>query len=200
MNNELKFLLTTYIDSIEDLENLCINKDFFKICRENTYLIAKHFLTKYKVDYKDPNNFIYKFNNVNIDDYKDNDKYKLGSIFKLYMNAYNLIEINCNDKGITSFPIYPNMKRFYGSNNKLVSFETQPKMVDFFGNNNILTTFLVQPKMEYFEGKGNQLTSFPSQPKMEFFNGLDNKLVSFETQPNMEYCYGDPGICYEIIE
>ena len=153
MNNELKFLLTTYIDSIEDLENLCLNKDFFNTCKENTYLIAKHFLTKYKVDYKDPNNFIYKFNNVNINDYKDlQGNFKLGSIFRLYMNAYDLIEINCKGKGITSFPIYPNMKRFYGSNNKLLSFPVQPKMVDFFGSNNKLISFPVQPNMEYFEG------------------------------------------------
>ena len=225
MNNELKFLLTTYIDSIEDLENLCLNKDFFNTCKENTYLISKHFLTKYKVDYKDPNNFIYKFNNVNINDYKkdsdkdndkyndkyndkdsykdndkDNGKYKLGSIFRLYMNAYNLKEINCEGKGISSFPIYPNMKRIYCSKNNLTTFPVQPKMVDFFGSNNKLISFPVQPNMEYFEGYNNQLTSFETQPKMEFFNGLNNKLVSLPVQPNMEYCYGNPGICYEIIE
>jgi hypothetical protein len=196
MNNELKFLLTTYIDSIEDLENLCLNKDFFDKCKENTYLIAKHFLTKYRVDYKDPSNFIYIFNNVNIDDYKNQQgNFKLGSIFRLYLKAYNLIEINCEDKGITSFPIYPKMKRFFGSNNNLTLFPVQPSMVDFFGSNNKLTLFPVQPNMEYFEGYNNQLTSFDTQPKMEFFNGINNKLVSLPVQPNMEFCYGDAGIC-----
>ena len=218
MNNELKFLLTTRIDSIEDLKKLCTSKEFFNMCKENTYLISKHFLNKYKVDYKDPNNFIYKFNNVKINHYKNfnnvEDTFKLGSIFRLYMKAYELAQINCNGKGITSFPIYPNMidffgpnnqltsfpvqpnmKSFNGANNKLISFPVQPKMVNFFGSNNQLTSFPVQPNMEYFEGSNNQLISFPVQPKMEYFNGIGNNLINFDDQPNMEWCYGDPGIC-----
>lgn len=38
--------------------------------------ISRHFLKMYKVDYTDPNNFIYKANNKNIDDYKDNNVWK----------------------------------------------------------------------------------------------------------------------------
>jgi hypothetical protein len=198
MNFELKHLLSTQIDSIESLQKLCSqNKEFFKICKQNTYIIAKNFLNKYQVDYTDPNNFIYIFNNANIKDYKDNNRWNLGSIFKLYMKAYSYKEIICDNMGITSFPIYPNMKKFNGFNNKLTSFPVQPNMIDFFGSNNKLTSFPVQPKMEYFEAYNNNLTSFPVQPKMEYFNALNNKLTSIPDQPNLEYyyCYADPGIC-----
>jgi len=196
MNFELKYLLSTQIDSIETLQKFCSqNKEFFKICQENTYTISKNFLNKYQVDYTDPNNFIYVFNNVNIKDYKNNNRWNLGSIFKLYMKTYSHTSINCDNMGITSFPIYPNMKNFSGSNNKLTTFPVQPNMIDFLGNNNKLTTFPIQPKMEYFEGSNNNLTTFPVQPKMEFFNAFNNKLTSIPDQPNLEYCYGDPGIC-----
>jgi len=179
MNFELKHLLSTQIDSIESLQKLCSqNKEFFKICKQNTYIIAKNFLNKYQVDYTDPNNFIYIFNNANIKDYKDNNRWNLGSIFKLYMKAYSYKEIICDNMGITSFPIYPNMKKFSGVNNKLTSFPVQPNMIDFFGSNNKLTSFPVQPKMEYFNALNNKLTSIPDQPNLEYY-----------------YCYADPGIC-----
>lgn len=154
-----------------ELKNLSINKDWYRFLLENSEYISKLMLTRCNVDYKDSGNFIYKMNNVDINDYKKDDTWKYKSLLKLYMKFYDMEIIDCVDKEITSFPIYPNMVEFYGSDNQLTSFPVQPKMKEFYGNNNQLTSFPVQPEMKIFKGRNNQLTSFPKQPKMETFSG-----------------------------
>lgn len=67
-------------------------------------------MNKYQVNYKDPSNFIFKFNKVNQDDYKDENIWKSESLFKLYMKTFKKTKINCNKMEITSCPILPNMK------------------------------------------------------------------------------------------
>ena len=170
----------------EDLSNICSqNKKMRDICKNNFNIISKYFLDKFQVDYQDPNNFIYRYHKENIDNFKNGNKWSFDSIFKLYMKMYYEDEIDCENLGITSFPIYPNMTHFYGNNNKLTTFPIQPKMEIFFGDNNKLTSFPVQPKMTHFYGNNNQLISFPIQPKMEEFEGDNNQLTSFPIQPNM---------------
>ena len=135
--NDIHHYLLNYINNVDDLNKYCSqNKYFLNLCKENTHKIAKHFLDLYKVDYKDPTNFIYVYNDKDINDYKINDNYKLGSIFKLYMKNYYDKKIKCEYLDITSFPIYPNMEVFKGIKNKLTTFPIQPKMEYFYGHNN----------------------------------------------------------------
>jgi hypothetical protein len=209
LNYDLYFEILKNID-IGDLKNYCNQSKMFKqMCQDNQKAISKHFLKKYQVEYTDPNNFIYKYNDKSIDNYRTNDKWDYKKLLKLYMLNYDVKIIRCESKEITSFPIQPNMTWFIGRNNQLTSFPIQPnmtsfdgrrnqltnfpiqpKMVDFYGHNNKLTNFPIQPEMTEFMGEKNQLTSFPIQPKMTFFDGDNNKLTSFPIQPNMEIFVG----------
>jgi hypothetical protein len=194
--NEVKLNYDVYFEILKnidlgDLKNYCNQSKMFKqMCQDNQTSISKLFLNKYKVEYMDPNNFIYKYNNKNINDYKIENTWNYKKILKLYMLNYNKFHIKCSYKNITSFPIYPNMTEFEGDNNQLTSFPIQPNMIYFSGENNQLTSFPIQPKMTHFDGDYNQLTSFPIQPKMVDFYGHNNKLTSFPIQPKMTHFYG----------
>ena len=172
-------------------------------------------LNKYQVDYTDSSSFIYKYNNKIINNYKENTgNWNYKKILELYMLSFNESKIACEDMGITSVPILPNMTHFYGEQNELTSFPIQPNMRHFYGRNNRLKSFSIQPKMTYFDGENNQITSFPIQPMMDTFIGNNNKLTSFPIQPKMTYfdgegnqltsfpiqpmmtrCNADPGVC-----
>ena len=90
------------------------------MCFENKSSISRHLLRIYQVDYKDPSNFIYIYNNVSIQDYKDQDnKWKYPSLLKLYLKNYKIEYIELREK-ITSFPIYPSMVYFSGPNNGII--------------------------------------------------------------------------------
>jgi hypothetical protein len=186
------------IKNIDDLRNFClINKRNHKLCKDNFTLISKNLLKYYQVDYTDPTNLIYVYNEKHIDDYKSNDdyskndKYDYKSIFKLYMKLYNLDNIKIKDSEITSVPILPNMIYFDGENNNLVSFPIQPKMKIFNGSSNKLTSFPIQPKMKEFWGKNNQLVSFPIQPEMELFYGDEYISSILPIQPKLELFNGE---------
>lgn len=98
-------LLTHKIDSIETLQNYCrINKNIYKMCKDNRNSISKHLLEVYQVDYTDSSNFIYIYNKVNMIDYKDIDnKWKYQSLLKLYMKHYNQHEIKCRGNELLHF-------------------------------------------------------------------------------------------------
>ena len=145
-----------------------LNKIYHEICNRLPYK-----LRILCVDYKDENSFIYKYNNVNIKDYKKNGTYDYQKIYDLYVQNTNLQEIYCTGTGITSVPVLPKMTAFYGRDNQLTSFPVQPCLTEFHGNDNQLISFPVQPKMEVFYGDCNQLTSFQVQPKLRYFNDRD---------------------------
>ena len=171
-----------HIDQIKDMCSL--DSALNDYCKDPVHKkrISLLFINKYKIDYADPNNFIYKYNHQDINNYKNPDgTWKLQNILKLYSRAFYLQTINCNNLDITSFPIYPNMKIFYGNHNRLTSFPIQPRMEYFHGDNNQLTKFPIQPKMILFHGDNNQLTKFPIQPKMIRFEADNNKLTHFAT-------------------
>jgi len=192
MNEDIKYSLLKYIHTIDDLKSYCRqNKSFYNICKSSKTSIARHFLDVYKVDYKDPNNFIYKYNKKNISEYIIGSEYNLQSIFKLYMKTYYLKEIKCQMLMISSIPILPNMKAFYANNNQLTTFPIQPNMKLFHASNNQLTTFPIQPNMTHFVLNNNELTSFPIQPKMELFMAINNQIITFPIQPNLHICRAD---------
>ena len=176
----------------DTLKKLClVNKFYYEVFKENKEYIYKKFLEKYQVENADPSNLIYIYNKVSISDYKKEETFYCSKIFELYMKNFYLEEIHCSCKGISSFPVYPNMIHFYGDYNELRSFPVQPSMTHFHGIDNELKSFPVQPCMTNFYGSENQLTSFPVQPSMFLFNGNWNKITSFSSQPNMEIFHGD---------
>ena len=182
------------ISSIEDLQKICsLNKHNYNMCKYYSKSISKKLLDIFQVDYTDPSNFIYIESGKKINDYgpkDDNREYNYKGILKIYMKYYYETEIKLHYDNITSFPIYPNMIKFYGIG-KLTSFPIQPKMKLFQGWYNQLTSFPIQPMMEEFIGNRNQLTSFPIQPNMKRFRGDNNQLTSFPIQPKMTHFFGD---------
>ena len=73
---DIIFTIIDNIDNIEDLKNICsTNKQNYQFCKRNLKRISKQLLTNYQVDYTDPTNFIYIYNNKDINDYKSNDQY-----------------------------------------------------------------------------------------------------------------------------
>ena len=42
-----------------------------------------------------------------------------------------------NGNQLTTFPIQPNMKKFYANNNQLSYIPSQPKLIEFSANNNL---------------------------------------------------------------
>ena len=163
-----------------------LNKACHEICNRLPYKLRILY-----VDYKDENSFIYKYNKVNIKDYKKNGTYDYQKIYDLYLQNTELKEIHCACMGITSVPILPKMTVFYGFYNELTSFPIQPKMQVFDGGYNQLISFHIQPCLTRFIGDGNQLSGFPVQPKMTVFHGHNNKLTSFPIQPCMLYFNGN---------
>ena len=142
------------------------------------------------VDYKDENSFIYKYNKVNIKDYKKNGAYDYQKIYDLYLQNAKLKEIHCDYMQITSVPILPKMIAFYGECNQLTNFPIQPEMTEFYGRDNQLISFPVQPKMTAFCGSNNQLISFPVQPEMLKFYARGNQFTNFPCQPKITQFYG----------
>ena len=68
LNSDICYLIIKQMDYIEDLQNFCIiNKSVSQICSKYKSIISKHFLETYQVNYKDPSNFIYLYNNVKIE-------------------------------------------------------------------------------------------------------------------------------------
>jgi len=150
LNKDIKFEILKKIHSVEDLQKFCkLNKKNLDFCKNNSNIISKYILDKLQVDYTDPTNFIYVANKTNIDSYRENKNWKYKSLFKLYMKYYYKEYINCDYLRITSFPIYPHMKGFYGNSTKLTSFPVQPEMIEFYGDN-IIKDLSVQPKMKYY--------------------------------------------------
>ena len=179
--------LLEHINSPDDIKNFCSqNKYLHNLCQDNESVIARHFLNKYQVDYSDPTNFIYIYNNVKINNYRDdNNRWDYVKIYKLYMKQFNKTKIEISNNVISSFPIYPKMIEIEISDNLLTSFPIQPEMKEFMGSVNELTSFPVQPKMKYCDVEGNQLKSFPIQPKMTYCDISSNQLTSFPVQPKM---------------
>jgi len=191
--DDIIFELLKHMD-FEDLKNFCSqNKDFQQFCFQNKNTISKIFLTKYQVDYKDQSNYIYVAHNANINDYKNSDgTWNYPRLLALYAKSYSLKTIEYT-RGMTSFPIYPNMTKFHGPDNYLSTFPVQPIMENCeISYNHNLQSFPIQPRMKIFSGEELPLTSFPVQPKMTHFYG-DNmeKLTSFPIQPKMTHFYGN---------
>lgn len=159
---------------------------------KNEDKINKLYLEKYKVNYTDPNNFIYVSNGIKINSCKTIFGYwNWRRLIELYCIHFRKGVIHCSDMEITSFPIYPNMIKFFGDNNNLKDFPSQPKMEIFIGHHNKLTTFETQPKMTYFEGNSNLIHTFHIQPNMIYFYGIKNKITVLPSQPKLNTFYGD---------
>ena len=165
--------------SIEDLNGVCKqNKRLRSICKEHKLTLIKSLLEKYKVDYKDPHNFIYlkgkKFIPVTDD---------LQKVFKLYLAHYKKKSIEVADKNITSIPIYPKLKELICIENELTKIESMPLLEVLYCNDNQLTTIGVMPLLTKLECENNRLTEIGVMPLLKELNCAENQLTEIEVMP-----------------
>ena len=63
-------------------------------------------LVEFKVEFTDPTNFIYQYNDVSINNYKTiENEWDYAKILKLYKKTFFNTQIKCDNMNITSFPI-----------------------------------------------------------------------------------------------
>jgi hypothetical protein len=192
MNLDIFTDISTHIDSPEDLDSFCkTSSQNFQLCRTYKNHFIKKMLKNLKVDYKDPGNLIYIYNNKSIEDFSgrsdNSSQWDLPGIYKLYMILYKLSSIKTSNYKITSIPMLPNMISCYLKNCKIQIFPSQKNMEACSIYRTKLKEFHIQPNMKNCYLKLNFLTGFPVQPRMETCIIFSNYLSSFPTQPNMTY-------------
>ena len=70
MNDDISYEILDNIKDVKSLQEFCkVNKTNYNLCKQYDTLLAKHLLNVYDVNYKDPNNFIYKYNKEDINKY-----------------------------------------------------------------------------------------------------------------------------------
>ena len=75
-----------------------LNKTWNQYINTHLQMISKLYLDKYKVDYKDPTNFIYIKNNVRENWFKIHNHYDYFKLLKLYYKFFNSSVLNCSYK------------------------------------------------------------------------------------------------------
>lgn len=139
---------------------------------------------KYSVNYTDPNNFIYKMGRMRIDSVKNEDgSFDLEAVYSLYMQCFFVEEINCSNKGITSFPVYPNLKKLICTYNKLKRIPPLGSLQKLFCYNSEVEEIGVCPELRILEAQNNKLTRLECYPKLQKLMCSHNNL---ETLPQMQ--------------
>lgn len=142
-------------------------------------------LRKYKVEYMEPNNFIYKMSGVSIDSVKREDgSFDLVGVYSLYMEWFYVDTINCSNRGITSIPVYPNLKKLICTFNKITSVPGYPMLKKLFCYNSEVEEIGGCPALRVLECQNNKLKrldkSFRRLEKLVCsFNGLEELPSSF---------------------
>ena len=175
--DDIKFKIKQFLN-IEDLQQFCkLNKDNYLFCKNNKENICKHLLNMYKVNYTDPTNFIYIYNNTNQNKYKINDNWKYSSLFKLYMKQYYSKKINLNfdedsdsdsdeeQSKITSIPNYPNLQKLDCTNHLLKNLPNLMVNLRILkcSNNKLTSIPSTLVNLKTLDCDNNKLTSIPSE-------------------------------------
>lgn len=90
------------------LKDLCAtNKRFSNYCNMNKIRIIKYYFKKYDVNYTNPDDFMYKLHDKNINDYKKEDgTFNFPKIFRLYITMKEIPNKHVNVKNVQSMPNY----------------------------------------------------------------------------------------------
>jgi len=171
-----------------DVLNLCkTNPTFARWCKESKQIIFKTMFNKYQIDYKDPTNFIYVMNKINMNKVKtiikSND---FKTIFKLYLKFYQEQSINCAWANITSIPIYPRLKLLECNNNQITTLPVMPKLETLNCDNNQITTLPVMPKLITLSCDNNQITTLPVMPALKILYCYNNQITTLPIMPALE--------------
>jgi hypothetical protein len=152
---------------MDKFDEVLENRRLYKMrMNEATHAVLK----KYKVNYKDPNNFIYKIDNLDIKDFEKN----YIKIYKQYMKYYENYEIDCENLGITSFPTYPKLKNLYCSNNANISIENQPSLEKLDCSNCFIEKLPEMPNLIYLDCNRNYIEHLGDYKNLQVLNCADN--------------------------
>lgn len=170
------------LNSIESIRSFCATSSFHQgICKKYSHDVAKRLIDIYKINYTDPNNFIYIMNNISLDECKNSDNsFNYKKIFRLYLNFYDKEEIYCLDKGITSIPIYPKLKDLTCSYNELTELPEMQNLVELNCDSNKISELKMYNKLEILFCRDNELKDIPFYPKLK---NLYCEMNELETLP-----------------
>lgn len=147
-------------------------------------------LEKYSVDYKDPTNFIYQMSGTKIQSVKNVDgTFDLGAVYSLYMQWYYIHDINCTKKGITSIPVFPNLKKLVCTFNNLKKIPSFPSLQKLFCYNSGVEEIGVCPELRVLEGQKNKLVKLDWFPRLEKLTCSYNDLTELPLLPNLRYLF-----------
>jgi len=136
-----------------------------------TYKNIKKIFKKYNVDYTNKHCLIYMDKN-----FKGLYNPYLGEgameeIYDLFLKYYNMEEIDCSGKNITSIPILPKLKKLNCSENDLTCL---PNLENLEELNCLNNRFIDFPGISNIREKGAQIThstTYSVFPKLKLFNG-----------------------------
>lgn len=200
LNHDIGYYLTTFIHNVDDLSTFCrLNKKFYNICNDNKNLIAKHFLTLYKVNYENPDDFIYKYYTNRAkkqNKYKNiNGTWKYTSLFKLYMKQFYSKTIHDRNNNLSSIPDYPNLEELDCGRNQLIYLPSYKNLKFLACDSNNLTSLPILPNLITLYCNDNKLTSLPVLPNLEILNCRNNYLTSLPIYPKLKNCRADNNLC-----
>lgn len=147
-------------------------------------------LEKYDVEYKDPNNFIYKMSKKSTQSVKNEDgTFDLAAVYSLYMQWYYVEEINCTKKGITSIPVYPNLKKLLCTFNNLRKIPSFPSLQKLFCYNSGVEEIGACPALQVLEIQRNKLKKLISFPRLEKLTCSYNDLKELPRLPSLRLLF-----------
>lgn len=137
----------------------------------------EEFLTEFKVDYKDPDNMIYMLSGISQDTVlKPDGSFDLSKVFELYDKYNGLSEINCADLGVTSVPIYKNLKTLVCALNHISEIGDYPNLVSLVCYGNDITRIGNCPNLRELHANDNELTELIEYPLLESLMCRQNNL------------------------
>lgn len=147
-------------------------------------------LKKYEVDYRDPGNFIYKMSGTKLEAVKNDDgTFDLDAVYSLYNQWYYVDEINCTKKGVTSIPVYPNLKGLICTFNNLKKIPSLPSLQKLFCYNSGVEEIGMCPVLRVLEIQRNKLEKLMPFPRLEKLTCSYNNLKELPEMPSLRFLF-----------
>lgn len=198
----IRIILNLHYEDVKEFSR--ISKYYHCICIRYQNDIYINLIHKYKIDYKDPGNFIYKMNNISLEfcmknnknkteDNDDNINFDYKKIFDLYLKFYDKENIFCSYKHITSIPIYPKLKFLECNGNYLKELPYLPVLIELCCGNNQITELKMYDKLEVLICIQNKLRRIPKYPCLIELNCSMNRIKTLPEYPLLKIlsCYNN---------
>ena len=177
-------VLSQYMEPPSLLSLALTNKDNYSKCLRPRLL--ERVLKKYQVDYNDSYSLVHR--------YKPNRFYlkprihiTIVVLFVKYCNMYTLYKIECNDSGVTSIPLLPNVEILLLDSNNIQTLPYLDKVRVLSCSRNNITHLKMYPDLDTLECQFNKIQSIPEYPKLDVLCAWGNKIVNVPRIPTLGF-------------